>query len=75
MQSLSDLRETIYEGAVHRIRPKVMTVGTTFVGLLPIMLSTDTGAGMMKRIAAPMADAVCTSSLLELTVYPVSYYL
>jgi Cu(I)/Ag(I) efflux system membrane protein CusA/SilA len=75
MRTLADLREAIYEGAVRRIRPKVMTVGTTFVGLLPIMWSAGTGADVMKRIAAPMVGGLFTSLLLELTVYPVIYYL
>ncbi len=75
MRTLGDLREAIYEGAVRRIRPKVMTVGTTFVGLLPIMWSAGAGADVMKRIAAPMVGGLFTSLLLELTVYPVIYYL
>jgi Cu(I)/Ag(I) efflux system membrane protein CusA/SilA len=75
MRTLGHLREAIYEGAVRRIRPKVMTVGTTFVGLLPIMWSTGAGADVMKRIAAPMVGGLFTSLLLELTVYPVIYYL
>jgi Cu(I)/Ag(I) efflux system membrane protein CusA/SilA len=75
MRTLGHLREAIYEGAVRRIRPKVMTVGTTFVGLLPIMWSAGAGADVMKRIAAPMVGGLFTSLLLELTVYPVIYYL
>ncbi|HEX9654501.1 MAG TPA: CusA/CzcA family heavy metal efflux RND transporter [bacterium] len=75
MRTLGHLREAIYEGAVRRIRPKVMTVGTTFVGLLPIMWSAGAGADIMKRIAAPMVGGLFTSLMLELTVYPVIYYL
>ena len=51
-------------------RPKLMTVGTTFIALLPILWSSGTGADMMKRITAPMVGGLVTSLLLELTVYP-----
>jgi Cu(I)/Ag(I) efflux system membrane protein CusA/SilA len=70
MQSWADLREAIVEGAAQRIRPKLMTVVTTFIALVPIMVSTGTGADVMKRIAAPMVGGLATSFLLELTVYP-----
>jgi Cu(I)/Ag(I) efflux system membrane protein CusA/SilA len=54
MRTWNDLREAIVEGAVKRLRPKVMTVGVMFMGLVPIMWSTGAGADVMKRIAAPM---------------------
>src|SRR3989338_4795991 len=54
MKSESDLTEAIVQGAVKRVRPKLMTVMAAFMGLLPIMWSLGTGADMMKRIAAPM---------------------
>lgn len=73
MQSWEDLREAIMHGAVQRLRPKVMTVGVMFMGLLPIMWSTGTGADVMKRIAAPMVGGIFTSFLLELLVYPAVY--
>jgi len=73
MQSIGDLREAIVQGAVNRIRPKVMTVATMFVGLAPIMWSTGAGADVMKRIAAPMIGGIFTSFLLELVVYPAIY--
>ena len=57
-------------GAAKRIRPKLMTVLTTFIGLLPVMISTGTGSDVMRRIAAPMVGGLLTSFLLELTVYP-----
>ena len=66
-------REAIVEGAVKRLRPKVMTVGVMFMGLLPIMWSHGTGADVMKRIAAPMIGGIFTSFLLELVVYPAIY--
>ena len=58
------------QGAAQRIRPKLMTVLTTFLGLMPLMLSTGTGSDVMKRIAAPMVGGLATSFLLELLVYP-----
>src|SRR5581483_2273466 len=73
MRSWEDLREAILHGAVQRLRPKVMTVGVMFMGLLPIMWSTGTGADVMKRIAAPMVGGIFTSFLLELLVYPAMY--
>jgi copper/silver efflux system protein len=58
---------------VKRIRPKFMTVSAMFVGLVPIMWASGTGADVMKRIAAPMIGGIFTSFLLELLVYPVIY--
>ncbi|MGE5302710.1 MAG: efflux RND transporter permease subunit [Alphaproteobacteria bacterium] len=75
MRSTADLREAISEGAVKRIRPKMMTVMAILVGLLPIMWSHGAGADVMKRIAAPMIGGVVTSFLLELIVYPVIFEL
>jgi Cu(I)/Ag(I) efflux system membrane protein CusA/SilA len=65
-----DLREAIVEGAAKRLRPKLMTVATMIIGLIPVLWSTGTGADVMKRIAAPMVGGLVTSFLLELTVYP-----
>ena len=70
-----DLVEAIIHGAVKRVRPKAMTVCAAFIGLLPIMWSTGTGADVMKRIAAPMVGGLATSFILELLVYPAVYYL
>jgi Cu(I)/Ag(I) efflux system membrane protein CusA/SilA len=70
LRDFGDLRSAIVEGAAQRIRPKLMTVLTDMVGLLPILLSTGTGADLMKRIAAPLVGGLATSFLLELTVYP-----
>jgi Cu(I)/Ag(I) efflux system membrane protein CusA/SilA len=70
MQTIKDLHEAIIEGAVKRIRPKVMTIMAILMGLLPIMWSHGAGADVMKRIAAPMIGGVITSFLLELLVYP-----
>jgi Cu(I)/Ag(I) efflux system membrane protein CusA/SilA len=68
------LRQAVYDGAVGRVRPKVMTVACAFFGLVPIMWSTGAGADVMKRIAAPMIGGLFTSFLMELLVYPAIYY-
>jgi Cu(I)/Ag(I) efflux system membrane protein CusA/SilA len=73
MRNLADLQDAIRYGAVQRLRPKFMTVATTFVGLVPIMWSLGTGSDVMKRIAAPMIGGIFTSFLLELLVYPGIY--
>jgi Cu(I)/Ag(I) efflux system membrane protein CusA/SilA len=73
MRNWDDLREAIVEGAVKRLRPKVMTVGVMFMGLVPIMWSTGAGADVMKRIAAPMIGGIFTSFIMELGVYPAIY--
>jgi len=73
LRSLAELRHVIVQGAAQRIRPKIMTVATMFVGLVPIMWSTGTGSDVMKRIAAPMIGGLVTSFLLELVVYPALY--
>jgi Cu(I)/Ag(I) efflux system membrane protein CusA/SilA len=73
MKSLADLQEAVEDGAVKRIRPKMMTVMAILLGLLPIMWSTGAGADVMKRIAAPMVGGVVTSFALELLIYPVIF--
>jgi len=70
LRTRDDLREAIVEGAAHRIRPKLMTVLTMMIGLVPVLWSTGTGADVMKRIAAPMVGGLVTSFALELLVYP-----
>jgi Cu(I)/Ag(I) efflux system membrane protein CusA/SilA len=75
LRNRADLVEAIVHGAVKRVRPKAMTVFAAFMGLLPIMWSTGTGADVMKRIAAPMVGGLVTSFALELLVYPAVYYL
>jgi Cu(I)/Ag(I) efflux system membrane protein CusA/SilA len=73
LNNLANLKEAIMEGAVHRIRPKIMTVSVILAGLIPIMFSHGTGADIMKRIAAPMVGGVVTSTILELIIYPSIY--
>ncbi|MFZ1806431.1 MAG: efflux RND transporter permease subunit, partial [Cyclobacteriaceae bacterium] len=60
LKSMADLRESIFEGAVKRIRPKMMTVMTTMLGLLPILIGLGAGSDVMKRIAAPMVGGIFT---------------
>ncbi len=73
MRTFGDLTEAIVHGAVKRIRPKLMTVATSFIGLFPILWMQGTGADMMKRVAAPLIGGLFTSFLLELLVYPAIY--
>jgi Cu(I)/Ag(I) efflux system membrane protein CusA/SilA len=77
MRTEGDLHDAVIEGAVQRIRPKVMTVCAILFGLMPILWSpaTQAGADVMKRIAAPMIGGVVTSAILELLIYPVIYIL
>ena len=70
-----DLREAIIEGAVERVRPKMMTVVAIMAGLLPIMWSTGTGSEVMRRIAAPMVGGMVSSTVLTLVVIPALYSL
>jgi copper/silver efflux system protein len=75
MTNMTDLYSAVKEGAVQRIRPKMMTVCAILFGLLPIMWSPvyQAGADVMKRIATPMIGGVVTSAILELLIYPVIY--
>jgi Cu(I)/Ag(I) efflux system membrane protein CusA/SilA len=73
MNGLQDLENAVLEGAVQRVRPKMMTVMAILMGLLPIMWSSGVGADVMKRIAAPMVGGVITSFILELLIYPAIY--
>ncbi|UCD38076.1 MAG: efflux RND transporter permease subunit [Fidelibacterota bacterium] len=75
MNSLRDLYEAVMEGAVERVRPKMMTVTTIMAGLLPILWGHGTGSQVMKRIAAPMVGGMVTSTLLTLLVIPTIYYI
>jgi Cu(I)/Ag(I) efflux system membrane protein CusA/SilA len=65
-----DVEEVVFEGALLRVRPKVMTVATIFAGLIPIMYGTGTGSEIMQRIAAPMVGGMATATLLTLFVIP-----
>jgi Cu(I)/Ag(I) efflux system membrane protein CusA/SilA len=73
--SESDLFEAVMEGAVLRLRPKLMTVLTTLCGLLPIWWSTGVGADVLKPIAAPIAGGMITSAIHVLIITPVVFLL
>jgi Cu(I)/Ag(I) efflux system membrane protein CusA/SilA len=73
LNSVEDLNKSILEGAVDRVRPKLMTVATTMIGLLPIMIGHGTGSEVMKRIASPMVGGLISSTLLTLLIIPALY--
>lgn len=75
LNNRNDLADSIYEGAVKRVRPKIMTISVIVAGLLPILWSTGAGADVMKRIATPMVGGVVTSGIMELAIYPIIFYL
>ncbi|TDH62325.1 efflux RND transporter permease subunit [Dankookia rubra] len=68
-----DLRHAIMEGAVERVRPKMMTVTAIMAGLVPILWSTGTGSELMQRIAVPMVGGMVSSTALTLLVIPAIY--
>jgi len=70
-----DVADAVREGAVDRLRPKLMTVLTIILALSPILWSTGTGADVMKRIAAPMVGGMVSSTVLTLVVLPAIYLL
>jgi Cu(I)/Ag(I) efflux system membrane protein CusA/SilA len=69
----SDLRKAVIEGALLRVRPKMMTVSTIIIALLPIMFSHGTGSEVMRRIAAPMVGGMVSATLLTLVVIPAAF--
>jgi Cu(I)/Ag(I) efflux system membrane protein CusA/SilA len=73
--SRADLEAAVEEGAVLRLRPKMMTVITIFAGLMPLMIGAGTGAEVMQRIAAPMIGGMVTATLLTLFVIPALFLL
>jgi Cu(I)/Ag(I) efflux system membrane protein CusA/SilA len=73
--TLQDTYDAIIEGAVERVRPKMMTVVAIIAGLLPIMWGTGTGSEVMRRIAAPMVGGMISSTILTLIVIPAIYML
>jgi Cu(I)/Ag(I) efflux system membrane protein CusA/SilA len=73
--SVRDLYEAVVEGAVERVRPKMMTVAAIMAGLLPILWGDGAGASVMKRIAAPMVGGMVSSAVLTLVVIPAVYSL
>jgi Cu(I)/Ag(I) efflux system membrane protein CusA/SilA len=75
MRSMKDLYVAVHDGAVKRIRPKAMTVAAAFLGLVPLLWASGTGADVMRRIAAPLIGGLFTSFLMELLIYPVIFYI
>ena len=73
--ALHELYESVMRGAVERVRPMMMTVASTMIGLLPILWGGGTGASVMKRIGAPMIGGTVTSTVLTLVVIPAVYSL
>ena len=65
-----DIETAVFEGALLRLRPKLMTVATIFAGLIPIMYGDATGSEVMQRIAAPMIGGMATATILTLFVIP-----
>jgi Cu(I)/Ag(I) efflux system membrane protein CusA/SilA len=75
MTGAADVAAAVHEGAVERLRPKMMTVVAIMAGLAPILWGGGTGADVMKRIAAPMVGGMITSTALTLVVIPAIYFL
>ncbi len=73
LKTKTDLMNAILDGAVMRVRPKIMTVATTMIGLMPLLWSHGTGADVMRRIAAPMIGGLTSSTILTLIVIPSIY--
>jgi Cu(I)/Ag(I) efflux system membrane protein CusA/SilA len=73
IQGFDDIVEATLEGSVQRVRPKLMTVATMMIGLVPLLWSQGAGADVMKRVAAPMVGGLFTSAFLTLEVIPVIY--
>ena len=71
--ALSDLYDAVIQGAVYRIRPVMMTIAGSVIGLLPVMLSTGTGSEIMCRIAAPMVGGMVSATILTLIIFPAVY--
>jgi Cu(I)/Ag(I) efflux system membrane protein CusA/SilA len=74
MRNRDDLWHAVHDGAVKRIRPKSMTVAAAFIGLVPLLWATGTGADVMRRLAAPMLGGLFTSFLMELLIYPIIFF-
>jgi Cu(I)/Ag(I) efflux system membrane protein CusA/SilA len=73
IRGLDDIVEATLEGSVQRVRPKLMTVATMMIGLVPLLWSQGSGADVMKRVAAPMVGGLFTSAFLTLEIIPVVY--
>lgn len=67
------IRAALLEGVVGRVRPKIMTVATTMIGLIPIMWGTEAGSRVMKRLAAPLIGGLITDTMVTLLIIPMIY--
>ncbi|MBL8501314.1 MAG: efflux RND transporter permease subunit [Nitrosomonas sp.] len=70
---IADLYDAVVQGAVYRIRPVMMTIAGSVIGLLPVMFSTGTGSEIMRRIAAPMVGGMVSATILTLIIFPAVY--
>ena len=75
MNTAADLEQAVLQGAVKRVRPKMMTVTAIIAGLLPLLWGTGTGSTVMRRIAAPMIGGMVSSTVLTLVLIPVAFAL
>lgn len=75
MKTIQDLKDAVHEGAVQRVRPKLMTVAVDIFGFLPIMFSTGEGADVMQRITIPLFGGILSSTVLVLVIVPAIYFL
>ncbi len=73
IRSKADIQDAALEGAVQRVRPKLMTVAVNIIGMTPLLWAEGTGSEVMKRIAAPMVGGLITSTFLTLEIIPVVY--
>lgn len=74
LKGSAEFRAAVYEGAVKRLRPKLMTVFTVIISLVPVMMASGVGAEIAKRIAAPMIGGMISSAVLVLVVVPLLYF-
>ncbi len=73
--TIDDLCEAVIKGAVYRIRPVMMTIAGSILGLLPVMFSSGTGSEVIRRISAPMVGGMVSATVLTLIVFPAAYAL
>ena len=71
--SIKDIRQTVIEGGLLRVRPAMMTTMTTIIALIPVMLSTGTGSEIMRPMASPTVGGLVTATLSNLVLVPVLY--
>lgn len=74
IESLAELRQAIIEGAVHRLRPKLLTEGTTIIGLAPMLWATGTGSEIMQPMAAPVLGGILVADEVIDLLLPVLFY-